>query len=246
MIPDEIRELLSDEWVVNQKEQGVISNGPRILRIFQNYVTPEIYKGDEGNVDGVYDNEHEKAFTICLNVLNEIYAGDNAPVVIPEKLTPGCFEGHPGPEAILFAARDTNPKYIKHRKGPYGKELAYVEGHYIDTVLDFAFQYRSSFKTEEIFREGDEVICVGHISVQFSDGIVATESQCGHAKIKYYTEEYQDDGDIKRRRPQIDELGNQIPISIGIAYQAAITNCKKKCATKAFGIAVDVYSGEVK
>lgn len=244
MIPDKILEILSDEWIVNQSNPDIISNGPRILRIFQNTVTPEIYNGDEEVKDGIFDDDHESAFTVCINVLNEIYSGDDAPAVIPETLGPGCFDNHPGVEEVLFSARSTNPKYIKHRNGPFGKKLPYVDGFYMDTVLNYAFKYKSSFTVEEIFREGDEIICLGYISVQFDDGVVKSESQCGHAKIKYYNEEYEVNGKILKR-PQIDELGNKKPISIGIAYQSAITNCKKKCGNKAFGIADDVYSGEV-
>lgn len=105
-------------------------------------------------------------------------------------------------------------------------------------MLNFAFQYRSSFVIDEMFREGDEVIYMGHTKFPFSDGI-CEEHQCGSAKIKFYTE-----SGLGGKQPKLDEGGNKIPISIGNVYKAAATDCKKKCASEK-DIARDVYIGDV-
>lgn len=237
MIPEKIMETLSDEWVVNKNEPDTISNGPRILRIFQNRVTPEIFKGDEEPDEGFYDDDHEKSFTVCINVLEELYSSEDAPIIIPEILTPDCFVDHPGPAAVLCAAGEIDPKYIERKPGAGKNKYAYVKGHRINTMVNFAFEYRAGFKVDNLFRDGDVVLCLGHIILPF-DNCISEESHCGFSNITYLKD---DDGNGGKKF-RLDDSGNKIPTSIGVVYQAAITNCKKKCwSTK--NIADQIYSG---
>lgn len=150
---------------------------------------------------------------------------DNAmTAVMPEMLTSKMLEKFKFEDVFLNAQR-TAKNHIMHRPGRGGKEISYVEGWYIKQVLNLATKWAWSSKIDNIFHTDTEVICIGSVEITLPDGSKSVQSAVGQADIKF-------------------KKNTTIPVCLGDDYKAAVTDMKKKAASE-WGIASDVYRGDV-
>lgn len=142
-------------------------------------------------------------------------------VFFPEILTKQQLTvAHPGAIPILVNLQQTDPIYIKERKGRGGM-VKYVEGSYIIRALNLAFLFDWSFHILDVREDDNEITVLGKLVVQV-DGKTITKTQYGiHA--------------IQNRK------GTSEPLSIGNDMKGAATDSLKKCASQ-LGIAQDVYT----
>lgn len=142
--------------------------------------------------------------------------------LMPERLTENLVEKI---QKMPFSARlmhfqNTAAQYVKHRPGRAGGEYCFVEGHYMHQVLNLVSNFTWESYVEGWKETEKEVICWGHIVVA---GV--SKAAVGQADIKF----------------RKDGKGH---LCLGDDYKAAMTDMEKKAASK-FGIAIDVYRGEV-
>lgn len=114
----------------------------------------------------------------------------------------------------------TPPEFIKHRPGPGGMSLAYVEIGYVLGVLNEAFNYAWDFTVIEQQVGKRQVWVCGELVVYLSPTFQVRKGQYGGSDIKFNR--------------------NGDPISIADDLKAAASDCLKKCASM-LGIAADVY-----
>lgn len=125
----------------------------------------------------------------------------------------------------LCMFQSTPSAYIKSRPGRGGKRLNYVEGHYMKRCATIMTNGRWSSRIDKIEIMGDMVVCVGSVTMVDDDGYESTKYQCGGSKLK---------------KNQSNEI-----IDIADDFKSACTDMVKKCLNE-WGLAHDVYSGEVK
>lgn len=142
--------------------------------------------------------------------------------LMPERLTELFYEKimklpH---SSRMMHFQNTDLRYIKHRPGRAGEEYAFVEGHYMHQVLNLVSGFTWESYIEGWKETEKEIICWGHIVV---NGV--SKSAVGQADIHF----------------RKDGKGH---LCLGDDYKSAHTDMEKKAASK-FGIAIDVYRGEV-
>lgn len=149
---------------------------------------------------------------------------DTALSVMQDNITIDAVSTHPGAIQVLLTLQKTPETYIKHltvAKAKNGKPAAivpYVDGQYMTRALNFAFLFDWSFEVPETRQDGDFFTALGLLTVNL-DGKTITKSQWGSQKMRAGME-------------------------LGDALKGATTDALKKCASM-FGIAADVYAGEV-
>lgn len=143
---------------------------------------------------------------------------DTALSVMQDIITIDAVTAHPGEIQVLLTLQKTDPTYIKTRPGPKKTTVSYVDGTYMTRALNFAFLFDWSFEVPETRQDGEFFTALGLLTVNL-DGKTITKSQWGSQKMRAGME-------------------------LGDALKGATTDALKKCASM-FGIAADVYSGEV-
>lgn len=164
---------------------------------------------------------------------------ENAPVseTLPDvkdddkcRLTQLAIDEHPGTVVALLQLQNTPEQYIKYRKGKGGKRVAYVDGQYMIMGLNYAFKFLWSFDVVDTRRE--QVTTTNKKGETRTDDMITVD---GMLTV------WIDDKEIRKT-----QSGSQIVregMEVGDATKGANTDAMKKCAS-AFGIAMDVYSGE--
>ena len=137
---------------------------------------------------------------------------------VTDKITKRDLELRTNAIETLLMMQTTDPKYIKTRPGPKKTTLSYVDGTYMTRALNFAFLFDWSFEVPETRQDGEFFTALGLLTVNL-DGKTITKSQWGSQKMRAGME-------------------------LGDALKGATTDALKKCASM-FGIAADVYAGEV-
>lgn len=126
----------------------------------------------------------------------------------------------------------TPKKYVKNRKGRGGKQFAYVDGQYVRNRLNQIFGWSWSWEVLDKFRDGDEVVVQGRLSIKNREGVVLiTKEDFGCKEIQYLND---------KNKNKTDK-----PVSVGNDYKAATTDSMKRCARQ-IGIASDVYGDDFK
>ena len=149
---------------------------------------------------------------------------DTALSVMQDNITIDAVSAHPGAIKVLLTLQKTPEAYIKSLKVANAKGskpavfVPYVDGQYITRALNFAFLFDWSFEVPETRQDGEFFTALGLLTVNL-DGKTITKSQWGSQKMRAGME-------------------------LGDALKGATTDALKKCASM-FGIAADVYAGEV-
>lgn len=149
---------------------------------------------------------------------------DDGRSTITDMITEQDFELQTTARNTLLMMQKTDPDYIKYRvvkKARAGKpevKVPYVDGQYMTRALNFAFGFDWSFAVEESRTEGEYVTVLGSLVVNM-DGVSIRKEQWGSQQLRQGME-------------------------FGDGLKAATTDALKKCASM-FGIAADVYAGEV-
>lgn len=137
--------------------------------------------------------------------------------IVPQQITEAQ-------KAVL--TQTTPPEVVKHRKGPGGKMLSYVEHSWVTQQLNLAFNWAWSWEIREWrlipAEDPTEVFVLGCLTVHTPHGDLV-KTQFGSAKVKR------------------SKRGKQ-PLSIGDDLKAASSDALKKCASL-LGLALDVYGG---
>lgn len=183
----------------------------------------------EGETDRIYGEPASEKIQNILSAMTpkeqpkepKDAAKDAAIVLMPERLTESLLDKI---QKLPFSQRlllfqNTDPRYVKKRPGR-GKEYSFVEGHYMHQVLNLMSEFTWESHITGWKETEKEVICWGYIVL---NGI--QKSAVGQADIHF----------------RKDGTGH---LCLGDDYKAAQTDMEKKAASK-FGIAVDVYRGEV-
>jgi len=139
-------------------------------------------------------------------------------LVIPELITNDVIESHQGAIRTLLMMQTTDKTYIKERKLTQTKTIKYVDGSYMTRCLNLAFLFDWSFEVPETRQDEDQFTALGVLTANV-DGHTVTKSQWGSQRVNKGME-------------------------LGDALKGATTDALKKCASL-FGIAADVYAGEV-
>lgn len=128
---------------------------------------------------------------------------------------------------IIQLVQKTPPQYVYKRPGRGGQIFSYVQGHYIEKVLNFIFGWNWDFETMSTEEKHGQVIVRGKLTVKDDKGHSITKMQTGRAEIKFLK-------------------GTKTPVDYGNDEKAATTDSLKKCASL-LGIASDIYGkNEVK
>ncbi|MGP8323457.1 MAG: Rad52/Rad22 family DNA repair protein [Methanosarcinaceae archaeon] len=149
---------------------------------------------------------------------------ESALAITDDNINMDFITNHPGAIPVLLMLQRTHTKYIKTRPGPKNKatgelsKLKYVDGNYMRQALNMAFMFDWSFEVPETRQDGEFFTALGVLTVNL-DGKEIMKSQWGSQKMRGGME-------------------------LGDALKGATTDALKKCASM-FGIASDVYSGEV-
>lgn len=144
--------------------------------------------------------------------------------VMQDNITIDAVSAHPGAIKVLLTLQKTPKAYIKSLKVANAKGskpavfVPYVDGQYMTRALNFAFLFDWSFEVPETRQDGEFFTALGLLTVNL-DGKTITKSQWGSQKMRAGME-------------------------LGDALKGATTDALKKCASM-FGIAADVYAGEV-
>jgi len=145
---------------------------------------------------------------------------------MPDELTKPLYDKWQAigiPERLIMLQR-TDSTYVEERKGRGNKTYSYVKGSYMVQCANMAFGFAWTCQVQQWERTATEVICMGYIEATIGTQLVRKYA-VGQQDIAY---------------PQ----GSNIPICLGDNYKAAQTDMIKK-GLSYFGIAKDVYSGEV-
>lgn len=126
---------------------------------------------------------------------------------------------------VNFLLQRTPKEEIKTRPGKGGGTWSYVEVGYVIDMLNKVFGFLWDFDVVDRWRDGDEVIVEGKLTVTTPKGDKVSKKQFGGAEVKY-------------RRD-----GNKVPLSLVNDYKAAASDALKKCASL-LGIALDLYGRE--
>ena len=128
-------------------------------------------------------------------------------------------------ERLLMLQR-TDKQYIKTRPGRAGAQYNYVEGGYMVMAANMAFGFSWISQVTGWEKTPEEIICFGFIEVEI-EGKPIRKFAVGQKDIAF----------VRGSNPQK-------PVCLGDDYKAAEMDMIKK-ALSFFGIARDVYSGEV-
>lgn len=120
---------------------------------------------------------------------------------------------------ISFITQKTPTQFIKHRPGPGGQQIDYVEVGYVINMLNQVFGWDWDFRITDQQIGKKQLWVRGELSVRAKDHVI-TKSQYGGT-------------DIKLNR-------NGEPVSIADDLKAAASDCLKKCASM-LGVAGDIY-----
>lgn len=163
------------------------------------------------------DNIQDKAVIESDKRISEMF--------IKNELSMSDIVDHKGTIAALIMMQKTCPEYIKTRKGK-GGDVVYVDGQYMTRALNLAFAFDWSFEIKDTITDvvNEDKKSTTYISVL--------------GKLTVHVDEYH----IVKEQWGSQEL--RAKMEIGDARKAAATDALKKCASM-FGIAADVYSGEV-
>jgi len=124
---------------------------------------------------------------------------------------------------IIALLHKTPDKYKYERKGAGGNNFTYVSGGYVKKTLNRIFGWNWSFKVIDKFREDNEVIVHGRLSIKNEQG-----------KTMIVKEDF-------GKKEILNKKGGNLPVSIGNDYKSATTDCLKRCAYQ-LGLASDVYA----
>lgn len=145
--------------------------------------------------------------------------------LMPENLTKLLFEKWQKMpvEERLIMLQTTDTRYIEEKKGRGGK-YKYVTGHYMIMCANMAFGFLWSSQVQQWEWTDSEIICMGYIETKIN-GELIKKYAIGQQDITF-------------------TQGTKTPVCLGDNYKAAEMDMIKK-ALSFFGIAKDVYSGEV-
>ena len=146
--------------------------------------------------------------------------------LMPESLTKALFDkwqNMPVPERLIML-QHTDQRYVEERPGRGGQKYKYVTGSYMIMCANMAFGFSWSSNVQQWERTDKEVICMGYIEAKINGELIRKYS-IGQKDIAF-----------KKDSKEVLCLGDD--------YKAAEMDMIKK-ALSFFGIAKDVYGGEV-
>ena len=147
---------------------------------------------------------------------------------MPDVLTSELFEKWqkmPIAERLIML-QTTDSRYIEERPGRGKRLYKYVAGHYMVMCANMAFGFAWSSNVLQWERTDTEVICMGYVEAKIQGEL-----------IRKYAVGQQDISIVSGSNPKV-------PVCLGDNYKAAQMDMIKK-ALSFFGIAKDVYAGEV-
>lgn len=146
--------------------------------------------------------------------------------LMPENLTNALFQKWQKMpvEERLIMLQTTDKQYIEERKGRGGKMYPYVKGSYMVQCANMAFGFSWSSQVQQWEKTDTEIICMGYIEAEINGKIICKYA-IGQQDIAFVKD-------------------TKTVVCLGDNYKAAHTDMIKK-ALSFFGIAKDVYSGEV-
>ncbi len=178
----------------------------------------------------------EKADKILVDRAFEATAHDHdeqSPIIkkvgyMPDVLTSALFEKWQNMpvEERLIMLQTTDNRYIEEHPGRGKRMYKYVAGHYMVMCANMAFGFAWSSNVLQWERTDTEIICMGYIEAKIQGEL-----------IRKYAVGQQDISIVSGSNPKV-------PVCLGDNYKAAQMDMVKK-ALSFFGIAKDVYSGEV-
>lgn len=139
-------------------------------------------------------------------------------------ITEKDFEQQTTARSTLLMMQRTDPEHIKTKMvkkaigGKPAKYVSFVDVQYMTRALNFAFGFNWSFDVIETRQEGEYLTVLGKLIVNM-DGTTISKTQWGSQQLRAKME-------------------------LGDGLKAATSDALKKCASM-FGIAADVYAGEV-
>lgn len=242
--------MLDENIVTIMRDKGFQYRYTGGISIFTNKKSEEGIEIDNGSIDSYAYLNGEKVFgeasatstaEAVEYLTRELHGGEeehvpqmigphaeiideSALAITDENINMDFITNHPGAIPVLLMLQRTHTKYIKTRPGPKNKatgelsKLKYVDGNYMRQALNMAFVFDWSFEVPETRQDGEFFTALGVLTVNL-DGKEITKSQWGSQKMRGGME-------------------------LGDALKGATTDALKKCASM-FGIASDVYSGEV-
>ena len=147
---------------------------------------------------------------------------------MPDALTSALFEKWQNMpvEERLIMLQTTDNRYIEERPGRGRRMYKYVAGHYMVMCANMAFGFAWSSNVLQWERTETEVICMGYVEAKIQGEL-----------IRKYAVGQQDISIVSGSNPKV-------PVCLGDNYKAAQMDMIKK-ALSFFGIAKDVYAGEV-
>jgi len=125
----------------------------------------------------------------------------------------------------IVALLSKTPEVYKYNRPAKGgsKPWTYVSGGYVKKRLNQIFGWAWNFTIVDKFREDNEVIVQGRLTICNKDGAVMIIKE-----------------DFGKKEIQ-NTKGTSTPLSIGNDYKSAATDCLKRCAYQ-LGLASDVYA----
>lgn len=146
--------------------------------------------------------------------------------MMPEYLSDALIEKYRklSPEARLLMMQHTDKRYVRERPGRAGQKYQYVEGHYMHQAANLAFLFLWGSEVKDVRITETEVFVWGTVWGDI-EGSRITKASVGQQDIKYRKD-------------------SKIPLCLGDDVKAAVTDMEKKGLSK-FGIAADVYRGEI-
>lgn len=133
---------------------------------------------------------------------------------------------------LSIITQNTDPRYIRERRGRGSGTFRYVDGPYVIERLNLAFGWNWDFDVVDkgqvvINGQIQEVWVQGRLTVRTPTQQVLTKTQFGTQAVEYLTAQGKTD----------------IPVSIGDAYKGASTDALKKAASL-LGLALDLYDND--
>lgn len=211
--------ILTFSFKDGERNHDAVITNQRILDVLGAFET-EIEEQKTGKKKEVKDGVHENK--------KEEKAVENADKrgIMPDTLTKTLFDKWQSlsiPERLIML-QNTDPSQIEVRKGRAGQNYKYVSISYMIKAANMAFGFAWSVKVVSWGVSETEIICNIELTTEI-DGKIITKSATGQKDVTF-----------KKDSKEV--------LCKGDDYKSAQADAIKK-ALSLFGIAQDVYSGEV-
>lgn len=173
-------------------------------------------------------NIEEKALPHAHDHYVEQHPKTDTTGYMPDMLTSALFEKWQKMpvEERLIMLQTTDSRYIEERPGRGKRTYKYVTGHYMIMCANMAFGFAWSSNVLQWERTDTEVICMGYVEAKIQGEL-----------IRKYAVGQQDISIVFGSNPKT-------LVCLGDNYKAAHMDMIKK-ALSFFGIARDIYSGDI-